>query len=67
MAGDSLPIGDDDIVADAFVAYTVLFNGYRVKWQMNVKNLFGKLTTRPAVTTYVWQWVNHVRCCCVPA
>ncbi|MCW2478347.1 TonB-dependent siderophore receptor [Candidatus Symbiopectobacterium sp. NZEC135] len=33
---------DDYTVADAFVAYTVPFNGYKVKWQMNVKNLFDK-------------------------
>lgn len=29
-------------VADAFAAYTLPVNGYRVKWQLNVKNLFDK-------------------------
>lgn len=33
---------DDQTVADAFVAYTVPFNGYKVKWQMNMKKLFDK-------------------------
>ncbi|CAI0949630.1 Ferric hydroxamate uptake [Serratia quinivorans] len=33
---------DNYTVADAFAAYTMLVNGYRVKWQLNVKNLFDK-------------------------
>ncbi|SLM63920.1 MULTISPECIES: TonB-dependent siderophore receptor [Dickeya] len=33
---------DDYTVADAFLAYTVPVNGYKVKWQLNVKNLFDK-------------------------
>ncbi|ARA78562.1 TonB-dependent siderophore receptor [Pectobacterium brasiliense] len=31
---------DDYTVADAFVAYSLPLNGYKVKWQLNVKNLF---------------------------
>ncbi|WP_233962079.1 TonB-dependent siderophore receptor [Pectobacterium versatile] len=27
-------------VADAFIAYSLPLNGYKVKWQLNVKNLF---------------------------
>ncbi|EFE98217.1 TonB-dependent siderophore receptor [Serratia odorifera] len=33
---------DHYTVADAFAAYTMPVNGYRVKWQLNVKNLFDK-------------------------
>ncbi|WP_226052556.1 TonB-dependent siderophore receptor [Dickeya chrysanthemi] len=33
---------DDYTVADAFVAYNVPINGYKVKWQLNIKNLFDK-------------------------
>ncbi len=33
---------DNYTVADAFAAYTMPVNGYRVKWQLNVKNLFDK-------------------------
>ncbi|MEC5342241.1 TonB-dependent siderophore receptor [Brenneria populi] len=33
---------DDYTVADAFVAYSTPINGYKVKWQLNVKNLFDK-------------------------
>ncbi|WP_192457279.1 TonB-dependent siderophore receptor [Musicola keenii] len=33
---------DDYTVADAFVAYSLPLNGYKVKWQLNVKNLFDK-------------------------
>jgi len=33
---------DNYTVADAFAAYTMPINGYRVKWQLNVKNLFDK-------------------------
>jgi iron complex outermembrane receptor protein len=33
---------DNYTVADAFAAYTLPVNGYRVKWQLNVKNLFDK-------------------------
>ncbi|KHN53374.1 TonB-dependent receptor [Dickeya fangzhongdai] len=33
---------DDYTVADAFVTYSVPINGYKVKWQLNVKNLFDK-------------------------
>lgn len=33
---------DNYTVADAFAAYTLPMNGYRVKWQLNVKNLFDK-------------------------
>ncbi|MCV9877864.1 TonB-dependent siderophore receptor [Brenneria izbisi] len=33
---------DDYTVADAFVAYSLPLNGYKVKWQINVKNLFDK-------------------------
>ncbi|MDX5628180.1 MULTISPECIES: TonB-dependent siderophore receptor [unclassified Brenneria] len=33
---------DDYTVADAFVAYSTPINGYKVKWQFNVKNLFDK-------------------------
>ncbi|MGI8487835.1 TonB-dependent siderophore receptor [Pectobacterium sp. S5] len=29
-------------VADAFIAYSLPLNGYKVKWQLNVKNLFDK-------------------------
>ncbi|MGG7669102.1 TonB-dependent siderophore receptor [Yersinia sp. J1] len=31
---------DDYTVADAFIAYTLPIQDYRVKWQLNVKNLF---------------------------
>ncbi|MEI7123917.1 TonB-dependent siderophore receptor [Pectobacterium versatile] len=31
---------DDYTVADAFIAYSLPLNGYKVKWQLNVKNLF---------------------------
>ncbi|UJR53609.1 TonB-dependent siderophore receptor [Dickeya zeae] len=33
---------DDYTVADAFIAYSVPLNGYKVKWQLNIKNLFDK-------------------------
>ncbi|CNK85665.1 putative hydroxamate-type ferrisiderophore receptor [Yersinia aleksiciae] len=33
---------DDYTVADAFISYSLLVNHYRVKWQLNVKNLFDK-------------------------
>lgn len=33
---------DDYTVADAFVAYSTPINGYKVKWQLNIKNLFDK-------------------------
>jgi len=33
---------DNYTVADAFAAYTMPVQGYRVKWQLNVKNLFDK-------------------------
>ncbi|MCS4267453.1 TonB-dependent siderophore receptor [Serratia sp. BIGb0163] len=33
---------DNYTVADAFAAYIMPVNGYRVKWQLNVKNLFDK-------------------------
>ncbi|WJM85949.1 TonB-dependent siderophore receptor [Dickeya chrysanthemi] len=33
---------DDYTVADAFIAYNVPINGYKVKWQLNIKNLFDK-------------------------
>ncbi|MFP1772282.1 TonB-dependent siderophore receptor [Lonsdalea quercina] len=33
---------DDYTVADAFVSYSLPINGYAVKWQVNVKNLFDK-------------------------
>ncbi|MFP1725633.1 TonB-dependent siderophore receptor [Lonsdalea quercina] len=33
---------DDYTVADAFVSYSLPINGYAVKWQLNVKNLFDK-------------------------
>ncbi|MGQ8772951.1 TonB-dependent siderophore receptor [Serratia sp. NA_112.1] len=33
---------DNYTVVDAFAAYTMPVNGYRVKWQLNVKNLFDK-------------------------
>ncbi|SMB25141.1 TonB-dependent siderophore receptor [Serratia proteamaculans] len=33
---------DNYTVADAFAAYTMPVNGYRVKWQLNLKNLFDK-------------------------
>jgi len=33
---------DNYTVADAFAAYTLPVKGYRVKWQLNVKNLFDK-------------------------
>lgn len=33
---------DDYTVADAFIAYTLPIQNYRVKWQLNVKNLFDK-------------------------
>ncbi|RAT17515.1 TonB-dependent receptor [Lonsdalea populi] len=33
---------DDYTVADAFVSYSLPVNGYAVKWQLNVKNLFDK-------------------------
>ncbi|MCL2897516.1 TonB-dependent siderophore receptor [Brenneria tiliae] len=33
---------DDYTVADAFVAYSLPLNGYQVKWQLNIKNLFDK-------------------------
>ncbi|MGO4742882.1 TonB-dependent siderophore receptor [Serratia quinivorans] len=33
---------DNYTVADAFAAYTMPIQGYRVKWQLNVKNLFDK-------------------------
>lgn len=33
---------DDYAVADAFVAYSTPIKGYKVKWQLNVKNLFDK-------------------------
>ncbi|MEE3650836.1 MULTISPECIES: TonB-dependent siderophore receptor [unclassified Brenneria] len=34
---------DDYTVADAFLAYSLPLNGYKVKWQLNVKNLFDKI------------------------
>nr|WP_238404536.1 MULTISPECIES: TonB-dependent siderophore receptor [Serratia] len=33
---------DHYTVADAFAAYSMPLHGYRVKWQLNVKNLFDK-------------------------
>ncbi|OSN11846.1 TonB-dependent receptor [Lonsdalea iberica] len=33
---------DEYTVADAFVSYSLPINGYAVKWQLNVKNLFDK-------------------------
>ncbi|MBP2849142.1 TonB-dependent siderophore receptor [Dickeya oryzae] len=33
---------DDYTVADAFIAYSVPLNGYKMKWQLNIKNLFDK-------------------------
>ncbi|MEB6337032.1 TonB-dependent siderophore receptor [Serratia rhizosphaerae] len=33
---------DNYTVADAFAAYSMPLHGYRVKWQLNVKNLFDK-------------------------
>ncbi|MEG9523970.1 MAG: TonB-dependent siderophore receptor, partial [Pantoea piersonii] len=33
---------DDYTVADAFIAWQMPLNGYRVKWQVNVNNLFDK-------------------------
>ena len=33
---------DDYTVADAFVAWQTPLNGYRLKWQVNVNNLFDK-------------------------
>ncbi|MFP1761367.1 TonB-dependent siderophore receptor [Lonsdalea quercina] len=33
---------DDYTVADAFISYSLPVNGYAVKWQLNVKNLFDK-------------------------
>lgn len=33
---------DDYTVADAFISYSLPINNYRVKWQLNVKNIFDK-------------------------
>ncbi|CFQ40889.1 putative hydroxamate-type ferrisiderophore receptor [Yersinia bercovieri] len=43
-AGDAANrfILDDYTVVDAFVSYSLPINHYRVKWQLNVKNLFDK-------------------------
>ena len=55
---------DNYTVADAFAAYTMPINGYRVKWQLNVKNLFDK-TYYPSSGGNLRVAVgNRVRWCC---